>query len=290
MNKGLAADGAVKTPELYYEPGHYYSPVPSISDLKAREQEIFCQIPNHIPGIDLQAEKQLGLLDKLAVYYREQPWSDNNTAGLRFYFENNQFRHSDAIFLFMMLRYMRPKKIIEVGSGFSSACMMDTNERFFENRMDLSFVDPDCSRLNALINESDKAKPRIYKQRVQEVDQSLFTALSSGDLLFIDSSHVTKTGSDVNHLVFEILPRLRSGVYVHFHDIFYPFEYPKEWIYEGWGMWSEAYLLKAFLQFNAEFEITLFTSMIAERYPSKLIDDMPLCAKGYKASLYLRRK
>jgi hypothetical protein len=190
----------------------------------------------------------------------------------------------------MMLRHLRPEKIVEVGSGFSSACMMDTNGLFFDNRMRLSLVDPDCSRLNALINEADKTKLRIYEKRVQEVDQSLFSELSSGDLLFIDSSHVTKTGSDVNYLVLEILPRLQSGVYVHFHDIFYPFEYPKEWIYEGWGMWSEAYLLKAFLQFNAEFEIKLFTSMIAELYPSKLIDDMPLCAKGYKASIYLSRK
>ena len=84
-----------------------------------------------------------------------------------------------------------------------------------------------------------------------------FAALEGGDILFIDSTHVLKTGSDVVRLYNEIVPRLNAGVIVHIHDIFYPFEYPRDWVLEG-RAWSEAYLVRVFLAFNSEYEILLF--------------------------------
>jgi len=110
----------------------------------------------------------------------------------------------------------------------------------------------------------------------------------SHGVVYLVQDSGTKTGSDVNYIIFEILSRIRQGVYIHFHDIFYPFEYPKEWIYEGWGTWSEAYLLRAFLQYNQEFEIELFTSFMSYFFPEELANAMPLCSKGYKASVVSR--
>ncbi len=85
-------------------------------------------------------------------------------------------------------------------------------------------------------------------------------------MLFIDSTHVSKVGSDVNFLFFEVLPRLRPGVHVHVHDIAYPFEYPREWVLEG-RAWNEAYLLRAFLTGNPHWQIDLWPSVLQLRHP-----------------------
>src|SRR5262249_1522191 len=124
----------------------------------------------------------------------------------------------------------------------------------------------------------------VLPRNVQEVAPAVFEELERGDILFIDSSHVSKTYSDVNYLFFEILPRLRSGVYVHLHDVFYPFEYPKEWVYQGRG-WNEAYLARAFLQYNDAFEIQLFNSFLERFHRDRLSRTMPLCTRYVDANM-----
>lgn len=104
----------------------------------------------------------------------------------------------------------------------------------------------------------------------------------------MDSSHVCKANSDVNLLFFEILPRLQNGVYIHFHDIIYPFDYPKEWLLERRG-WNEAYMLRTFLEFNPNFKIVFFSSMLGMLYPQKLIDSLPI-AKTYSGSSFWMQK
>src|SRR5262249_30901378 len=151
----------------------------------------------------------------------------------RYYFRNEWFGYADALVLYGMIRYLRPRRVIEVGSGFSSAVMLDTNDLFCGGRVALTFVEPYPDRLFSLLRGSDRDKHTVIARPVQDVDLSLFQALSDNDILFVDSSHVSKVGSDVNHLIFQILPALADNVVVHFHDIFYPFEYPKDWVYEG---------------------------------------------------------
>ena len=112
---------------------------------------------------------------------------------------------------------------------------------------------------------------------VQDVDLAVFEALGPGDILFIDSSHVAKVGSDVNHLVFEILPRLSPGVYVHFHDMFYPFEYPEDWILGEGRYWNEDYLLRAFLQFNGSYAIAVWDHFLWLRFGDRIAVSMPRC-------------
>jgi len=128
----------------------------------------------------------------------------------------------------------------------------------------------------------------LHQSRVQLVPPNFFLRLQHGDILFIDSSHVSKVGSDLNYLLFHILPILKSGVIIHFHDILYPFEYPKEWIYEG-RFWNEAYLLKAFLMYNCDFEILLFNDYMVKEEKEFLrgIDDRLLSGGG---SIWLRKK
>ncbi|RDU64023.1 hypothetical protein CQA44_05000 [Helicobacter sp. MIT 14-3879] len=108
-------------------------------------------------------------------------------------------------------------------------------------------------------------------------------------MLFVDSTHISKINSDVNKIFFEILPRLKSGVYVHFHDIFYPFTYPKEWLRDK-NSWNETYLLRAFLTFNNHFEIVFFNTALYHLYPQEFIKALPLSQKNTGGSIWLRRK
>src|SRR5207247_5820903 len=94
--------------------------------------------------------------------------------------------------------------------------------------------------------------------------------LQSGDVLFIDSSHTVKIGGDVNYLFLEVLPRLKPGVIVHVHDIFLPFEYPREWVRDDFRFWAEQYLLQAFLTFNSEFQVLMANNYLNHSYAKVL--------------------
>jgi hypothetical protein len=105
----------------------------------------------------------------------------------------------------------------------------------------------------------------------------------------VDSTHVLKTRSDVNYILFEILPGFAPGVYVHYHDVYYPFEYTREWVYAG-RAWNEVYALRAFLQYNTVFEIVYFNSFFATFHRERLRAAMPLCAMHPGSSLWLRKR
>ena len=150
------------------------------------------------------------------------------------------YSYSDAIVLYSMMRHLRPQRIIEVGSGFSSAVMLDTNELFLGHQVACTFIEPHPECLLGLMSGDDRTRVTIIAHRLQDVELGVFTALDANDILFIDSSHVLKVGSDVQRIFSEIVPALRPGVYIHFHDVFFPFEYPRHWIERG-RHWTEAY-------------------------------------------------
>lgn len=283
-----------------FPPGHYYSPIPSIEDIKAREDTIFRKSQRRIAGVELNESTQLDLLKCFEEYYAEMPFGDSKQSGLRYYLDNSYYSYADGIFLYSMMRHIKPRRVIEVGSGFSSALMLDVNECFYNNSIELTFIEPHPERLNSLINDADTKNVRLLENKLEETPVSIFQNLTKNDILFIDSSHVSKAGSDVNALIFDILPVIASGVYIHIHDIFYPFEYPKNWIYKGVS-WNEAYILRAFLQFNPKFEIILFTSYLVEHHKDKISDRLPLALRSEKnnpsliddapgASLWIRKK
>jgi len=272
---------------LWAPPGHFYSPIPSIDEIRENEEKIF-QVPGKIPAIDLNEEEQMLFFDAFREYYKELPFKYEKTAGLRYYFNNPNYSYSDAICLYAMIRHVKPKRVIEVGSGYSSGVTLDTNELFFENRIACTFIEPHPELLLSLLKEGDKETVKIIPSKLQEVDLDQFSSLLENDILFIDSTHVSKVNSDVNYIFFEILPSLNSGVYIHFHDIFYPFEYPKEWFYEGMA-WNENYLLHAFLQYNSSFKIVFFNTFLEYFFADKFIADMPLCMKNPGGSIWLRK-
>ncbi|SQB99143.1 Uncharacterised protein [Helicobacter fennelliae] len=129
----------------------------------------------------------------------------------------------------------------------------------------------------------------LYEKRLQEIDLGLFENLESNDIVFVDSTHVSKINSDVNKIFFEILPRLKSGVHIHFHDIFYPFSYPAEWLKEK-RSWNEAYMLRAFLEFNTAFEIVFFNTCLHFLYPKEMQKALPLSLKNTGGSIWIKRK
>jgi hypothetical protein len=136
------------------------------------------------------------------------------------------------------------------------------SDLYLAKSLDCTFVDPHPELFLGLLSPEERSQVHVIASGLQDTDLGLFRELRPGGLLFIDSSHVAKTGSDVNHLFFEILPVLAAGVFVHIHDIYFPFEYPEEWVYTGRG-WNEAYLLHAFLQYNSEFRIRLWNDYLA---------------------------
>ncbi|HEY0966773.1 MAG TPA: class I SAM-dependent methyltransferase [Opitutaceae bacterium] len=269
-----------------FRPGHYYSSVPSREDVERGLRAMHA--PPLLVDIDLQRAEQFALLQQLAHYYPDQPFSDEPQDGLRYHFNPAWFGHSDAILLHAFLRHFRPQRIVEIGSGFSSAVMLDTADRFPGCWSQVTFIEPDPNRLLALLKPEDQTRVTLLRTPAQEIDRSIFTALKCGDLLFIDSSHVLKFGSDLHRILFDILPSLSVGVHVHFHDIFFPFEYPAEWLQDG-RYWNECYFIRAFLSGNRNWKITLFNQYVHAEFPDFIEQKLPLCRKSFGGSLYLTR-
>jgi hypothetical protein len=270
----------------FVEPGHFYSPLPS----RAEVREVFARGGFGPPfsAVDLNEAAQFSLLEKLAGYYPDQPFPEEPVPGRRFHLNNSSYGHFDAIMLYGMIRHLQPRRIIEVGSGFSSAAMLDINEHVLQWRVQLTFIDPDMSRVRSLLRVGDDSRATLIERRVQDVPLDVFTRLEANDILFIDSSHVSKVGSDVNRLFFEVLPALGEGVHVHIHDVAGNLEYPKEWFDEG-RAWNEQYLLRAFLMYNRAFQVVLFSAWLFDTKNEFLRKRMPLCARGGGGQIWLQK-
>lgn len=294
-NSSLSAEKSALEAEVsrlrtWTAPGHFYSPFPAPEEILLKEHEIWPKpLPRkEIPGVDMNEEGQLRLFREFLGYYREQPFTPRKQDRLRYYFENENYSYSDAIFLYCMLRHLRPRRYIEVGSGFSSCVTLDTDELFLGSTLSCTFIDPQPELLLSLIKEEDKPRIEINGRKVQDVDIHLFSELGEGDVLFIDSTHVVKALSDVNHIFFNVLPRLQRGVLIHVHDVFYPFVYPKDWELEKRG-WNEAYVLRAFLQYNSAFEVYFCNTFLEYFYDAEFKREMPLCMKNTGGSIWLRK-
>jgi predicted O-methyltransferase YrrM len=255
-----------------YLPGHFYSPIPDLPEIDAHVDAIFDRSPKTVSAIDLNEREQLRLIDVFSKTYREMPFRKKPTPGYRYYLDNPFFSFGDGVILYSFLRHFRPKRVIEIGSGFSSAAMLDVRDCFFDTPTKFTFIEPRPERLLSILTEKDKSGCQIETQLVQHVGIGMFEDLEENDILFVDSSHVGKIQSDVLHIIFNIFPRLKKGVIVHIHDVPWPFEYPENWVRKG-RAYNEAYLLRAFLQYNAAFEILFFNSFIA-RHHAELIKRM----------------
>jgi hypothetical protein len=275
-----------------WEPGHYYSPIPDIFEIEKHADSIFSN--KQLLEIDLNTEYQIKLLEEFKTYYPGYPYNSANVKPefLRYIKDGAFYRFSDSVFLYCMMRRFKPKKIIEIGSGHSSAIMLDINELFLNNEIQFTFVEPyPEERLLYILRKDDHNVCDIIKGNVQSVKLELFQKLDVNDILFIDSTHVSKVGSDVNYLIFEVIPSLKPGVLIHFHDIFYPFELPRHWILDKRWYWNENYLIHAFLMNNRKYEIVAFNTYLQKILPDWFSKEMPECLVGFNdtGSLWIRK-
>jgi hypothetical protein len=258
----------VQRPPLY-PPGHYYSPNPSVEDIKRA-----LTVSGEPAGVDLHAEEQLTLARNLDLRFpAEGRWGASN----------EWFRAADAAVLRAMLLHVRPTSVVEVGSGHSTAVILDTADSDLPG-LSLTCIEPHADRLRSLLRPGDRV--RLIERPVQDVaPQEIASMVSPGGFLFIDSTHVAKPGSDVLHLMLDTLPLLPVGTFVHLHDIFWPFEYPEDWLREG-RYWNELYFLRAFLSHNTAWQVLLFNSWLWSEHPEAVPHEL----LGYDpCSVWLRR-
>jgi predicted O-methyltransferase YrrM len=238
---------------IHVLPAHYYLPVPDILELERTKSWWARRLS--LTGIESDLGRQIEDLERIALPFQTE--YNGNAAyrtGVREGFGPG-FGYIEAQVLHAMVRSFKPARIVEIGSGVSTACARAAaalNER--EGRpCEIVCIEPFPSRPLRRLAEIDPTV-RLIARPVQQIAQDVFTRLDQGDILFVDSSHTVKAGSDVNHIVFEILPLLRPGVLVHFHDITLPYDYQRD-LLSTFIHNNETSLVTAFLMFNQRFHI-----------------------------------
>lgn len=241
------------------------SPIP---DLAAIDEETWERRSELVALPPMIAAEQLAYLEGFEPFLGEfRPPLTAEEAPPGAYFARNQsFESVDADLLYATVRRSRPRLVIEIGSGFSTL-VLDQAVRRNAAQSDparLVTIDPYPSPLIGPLDTE------LHAVRGSEVPLSEFEALEAGDVLFCDTTHTVKLGSEVNYLILEVLPRLAPGVLVHFHDVFLPWEYPRKWPLRSRWYWSEQYLLQAFLAFNREFEIRFSSQLVTRDDPDRV--------------------
>jgi hypothetical protein len=224
----------------HIRPIHYYEPLPDFRSITAEH----INRRRTYPGIDFKWDEQLKLVNNLAGY-------SNELLSLQFDFDNGFFSGFDAAVYYSLIRHLQPQRIVEIGGGYSTQIAQKALTRNGTGKLTCIEPYPE-ERLNGA-----KLDIELITKRVEEIDLDFFSQLEANDILFIDSSHTVKFGSDVCFEFLEILPSVKPGVWIHVHDIFFPHDYPAEWLITRRQAWNEQYLLEAFLSFNSHFAIQL---------------------------------
>jgi predicted O-methyltransferase YrrM len=270
--------------------GHFYSPVVDPSEVERYWETSSAHRWNEISGVALDLPAMERFWRTNLEMARSAPFTQRPGETTRYHWGEGPYPRGDAVVLLVMIGTARPRRIIEIGSGFSSAAMLDAAEHFALTELQLTCIDPNAARLRRLLRPQDEQRVEVLEQQVQNVPLERFRELGANDILFIDSSHVLKTGSDLHYELFSILPTLNEGVLVHFHDIFDSFEYPREWIVKKRRSWNEVYALHAFLAFNRAFEVVFFTNMFAKERPELFQSGFGEAGRVSGGSIWLRRR
>lgn len=292
---------ALRSPEPEAEPeadeavhrwplGHFYSPVPDTRSLSSepKRSRVWPAVAPEIAGVEWRPREQVTLVRELAAQPElELPRAPTGVV-TEYQTDNDFFRLQDGWTLQAMLRHLQPKRLIEVGGGWSSLLSARVNRECLGGELDFTCIEPYPA---PFLTAQLPGLTSLLAAPVEDVPLDRFLALEAGDVLFIDSSHVIKTGNDVRFLYHEVLPRLAPGVAVHVHDIFLPHDYPQQWVLEGWG-WNEQYLLQSFLAFNPAYEVLVANHWLAQTQAQVLAKSIP----GYASepapqgcSLWMRR-
>jgi hypothetical protein len=259
--------------------------VPDLADVHAQAERLFAPRKT-LPAIDLHENQQVSLFRTLASLAQDANLPRKPSGKARYSSDNDFYGIGDALMLVAMLRYLRPRHYLEVGSGFTTALALDVNETFLDGSLSIVAIEPYPETLTSLLRPDDDIE--ILAQPVQSVPLHYFESLEANDILFIDSSHILRAGSDVHFLITTVLSLLAEGVHVHFHDIFWPFEYPRQWIEQG-RAWNEDYLLHAFLMYNSAFEIVMWNGWMAANRAHVIAQELPAMLENSGGALWLRR-
>jgi hypothetical protein len=263
----------------------FYSPIPDVWQLP----DAAWQRASPMRGVDWDLEAQLRFLEEnLAPHIPDFRWTQEPTGDRDAYYVNNDtFGIVDSTTLFAMIRHLRPRRILEMGSGFTTLTLAQAARANAADGhpVDLRVFDP----YPGVVRDELPGLTALVRTRAQDVPLSTFEALEPGDVLFVDTTHTVKMGSEVNYLILDVLPALRQGVVVHFHDIYLPWEYRRE-LLEDYGLyWSEQYLLQAFLACNSEFEILCAIHAVAQTFNERLRQLIPMQPGGSGAGFWIRR-
>lgn len=248
---------------------HYYEPLFNTQHLKKSLRQ-----NRMLPGINWNDAEQLAILGSFRHQADMLKIPKNPTSKLEYYFYNDTFGPGDGEYLYQMIRYAKPKRIVEIGSGNST--LMALNAIRDEKQSNPSFQ---CEMV--CIEPFERPWLRelnitLVRELVENVDRKIFSSLSKGDILFIDSSHIVRSQGDVLCEFLELLPTLPSGVFVHVHDIFSPKDYPDQWIKNEMKLWNEQYLLEAFLSHNKDFRVIGALNWLKHQHPDQLAKACPV--------------
>jgi len=271
-----------------YTPGHYYSAIVDPTSIRGYVERERAAGLDGLLGINVNNEDMTTLWNDLLQDFARIPFPIDRHDSFRYYFNNGYFSYGDCISLWMQFAAFKPKQVIEIGSGFSSAGMLDISQVMGLNTT-FRFIEPYPDRLKELLKPTDFTRCALDERAVQDVPISTFKTLQANDILFIDSTHVLKTGSDVHHELFNILPELNSGVIIHFHDIQFPFEYPDSWIFEENKSWNEIYAIRLLLMYNNSFKIVFWGSMFAALNRQLIAATCPKFLYNTGGSLWLKK-
>jgi predicted O-methyltransferase YrrM len=277
-------------PTVRFTPGEYYSPMYDTRELLADRDRIWLGVPREAVGVQWNDEQQLALCRDVFARQKHVVFPDQAPKGDTEYFAaNGQYPPLDAWVLEGILRHFKPRRMIEIGCGFSSLVSARTNRDYLHLGMELICIEP-YPRPFLLDGILGITSMRI--ERIQDTPLELFATLASGDVVFVDTSHTVKTGGDVTWIFHEIIPRLAPGVIVHIHDFFLPGDYPEQWVMEGWG-WNETYLVRSFLTFNDTFEVLWGTRYMLTYHHGDVLatfTGLPRYSATGGASLWIQRR
>ncbi|MCU0321510.1 MAG: class I SAM-dependent methyltransferase [Chitinophagaceae bacterium] len=238
---------------------HYYEPKYKFSDLKKPINQ-----PRKLSGINWNDKAQLELIGNFKYSNEITYLGLKNNNSLQYYFNNNSFDSGDAEYFYNAIRFFKPKRIIEIGSGHSTKLARIAIEKNYEttNGYHCQHICIEPYEMPWLENLGIE----IIRKKVEDVPLEIFHQLEENDILFIDSSHMIRPQGDVLTEIFEILPILNKGVIVHVHDIFSPRDYIEEWLKNDIKFWNEQYLLEAFLMNNEEWQIIGALNYLHHKY------------------------
>ncbi|MCI5137920.1 MAG: class I SAM-dependent methyltransferase [Candidatus Electrothrix sp. AR1] len=262
---------------------HYYEP-----QFDYRSTELNSLKDRNLRGIDWNVSGQLEMLDRFIFSQEFEGVPQEKTDSLQFYFNNSTFLSGDAEYWYQIIRTVKPKRIVEVGSGNSTLLAISAIKR---NKEECSSYE--CEHICIEPYENpwlEETGVTVIRKKVEEIKTSFFSCLQEHDVLFIDSSHIIRPQGDVLFEYLELLPTLNKGVIVHLHDIFSPKNYLQEWLENHMLFWNEQYLLEAFLSHNSSWTIIGALNFLHHNHYEKLHSVAPLLRRDREpGSFYIQR-